>query len=163
MAINGGVHRKCVIGEEGSLCWYCKTTSCEWRNGFRPVPGWTAMDAELKLQPYHDPDRSYSVFACPKFERGTRGIGTELEHSTLDGFMKGLGASCVRELVAALRYLRRFDGIAYEDLSENQRHRYNEMQRVIEHEETFIRAADTFFGMRSEDVIKMIRRRVADE
>ena len=151
--------KKCVIGEDGTLCWYCKTNDCEWHSDLQPVPGWDATQHKVKLQPYTEPQVSHHVFDCPNFERGHKEVSTDDPND----FMKALGANCVKEYMNALRYLHRFDGVPYESLIDSQRHRYNEMVRVVEHEETFILSADTFFGMRSKDVIEMIKRRVFDE
>ena len=53
------------------LCWDCKkaTGGCSWSKNFTPVPGWTAE--KICSVAYNDVVReTYSITACPEFERG---------------------------------------------------------------------------------------------
>lgn len=57
------------------LCWDCKkaTGGCSWSKNFIPVPGWTATPAVIKSTSGRNNvmiTETYSITACPEFERG---------------------------------------------------------------------------------------------
>ena len=77
-----GVHpyagQKHGIGQQ-TICFDCrnscpnpnKHTGCEWSIGFKPVPGWNAVQKNIRPNyPGNQPIVSYVVLDCPKFVQG---------------------------------------------------------------------------------------------
>ncbi len=60
-----------------TLCWNCINAvpslkcGCSWSREFKPVQGWTAEEAEMRMGTYNEKTvTSYLVLKCPEFKKG---------------------------------------------------------------------------------------------
>lgn len=94
------------MGRLNTLCWICKKScggenGCSWFNGFKPVPGWKAIETKLKVNPFRPLIKSYKVICCPQFEKDNFVVKKTQRQQA-----KGLGIS-VRTLQRRIKKERR--------------------------------------------------------
>lgn len=74
---------KPVTGQRANICWDCgrNIAECPWLHEGKPVEGWTARKVTRKFGAYEPgPGRrlkwqqTYSVTACPLYEKPRRGL-----------------------------------------------------------------------------------------